>query len=80
MSWRTPCCFCEVQRIRERARKRGARVVIRKRPLGRTMPKGVDVFLVPAGKRLPRNPPVGPSGARLYWVLWCGELSRGCAC
>lgn len=79
MSSLTECCFCAVQRIKARARKRGARVVIRKRPVD-FMPNGVDVFLVPAGKRLPRNPPVGPGGSRMYWVMWCGELTEGCAC
>lgn len=85
MSDLTPCNYCNLRRIRARAKKEGKRVYTR---LSGFM-GGTDVFVVPRGEKLPPKEemvepcdeyPNGNEAYSKYHVAWMMEIGKRCEC
>jgi hypothetical protein len=74
-----PCNFCLVEDLRERCKRDGSKVVLVDSPLGRSMPDGKDVFVVPKGQELDASVDE-KSNHGPQWRMWAAAISKTCAC
>lgn len=83
MSELTKCNFCSLRELKRRARKEGTRIVIRANP-GKL--KGVDVYLVPKGVKVPQKIMATTEGKHgdmfhvKYFAAWFMALTDYCVC
>ena len=78
MSELTTCNFCNLGRIRERAKAGGMRVTVLKDAkwgLG-----GSNVYVHPAGVDIRRLSEEGTAGRKMYWAGWMQEIGKRCEC
>ena len=82
MSELTPCNYCTLQWIKQRAKKAGNQVVVRK---GGWF-NGVDVFVVPPGIGIPEvidsgdDKHNGDEFTKKYFCAWFMKLTDHCVC
>lgn len=62
----TPCNFCSLKRMKERAELSGKEVILR----------GLDAYIVPKGQPLPTD----PAELEKAWAAWFMELTNHCVC
>ncbi|KKN52402.1 hypothetical protein LCGC14_0613190 [marine sediment metagenome] len=83
MSELTKCNYCDYQRLKQIAKRDGARVVLRP---GHGKLKGINAYVVPLGKRMPRKiidtteEREGDLFHNVYFRAWFMGLSKQCAC
>jgi len=83
MSELTKCNFCSLQAIRQKAREKKQRVVLRS---GQGSLGGTDVYVIPRGVPLPKHIKAGTEKTegdafhQKYFVAWFMELTSHCFC
>jgi len=77
MSELTPCNYCSLQGIKARAKMNGCKVYLRNSTgsLG-----GIDVFVVPLGKKLDTRVDERGESIGGQWKAWFMELTDHCVC
>jgi len=84
----TQCNFCRLKNIKLRAKERGSRVIVRTASF-KLDGRGMDVFVVPKGEKLPSNKEMiepcneFPNGGELwekYHRAWMCEIPGRCSC
>jgi hypothetical protein len=82
MSELTSCNFCNLNRIKAKAKKEGKKVILKRS----NFMGGTDVFTVPEGTTLPayKEPsdtlPNGCEAYQKYHKSWMMEIPRHCCC
>ena len=81
-----PCNYCTFTKMKHDAKRKGTRLVIRKSSFAPFDVKGIDVFEVPKGMKLPpyKQPssklPNGCKVRQKYWRAFFMTLPDHCVC
>lgn len=80
------CNYCQLQRLKQEAKRKGVRIILKKSSFAPFDTPGIDVFEVPKGTKLPpyKNPchklPNGCPVYQKYHRIWFGSVGDHCEC